>query len=207
MKERKTKPRKKLGSTRVDVSLEDRLKYTRMIVIQKMSPKEVSKIFEAEHGKRMASTTYKRWRREGPDFLKEHANGTRVTKKICRPKYKKKDEIKEKFEEVVIRELEKSQVDGLVGIQEVCLKVQASEEFKSQSKIQDMAFHHDYLVRIIRDFNGRFTTQNSTMLVMSDDEKSMEIARLSSIYSQFPTDCIFNTDEVNKIQKLELIKY
>ena len=72
MKERKTKPRKKLGSTRVDVSLETRLKYTRMIVIQKMKPKEVSKIFEDEHGKPMASTTYKRWRREGPDLLKDH---------------------------------------------------------------------------------------------------------------------------------------
>ncbi|CAG5101413.1 Oidioi.mRNA.OKI2018_I69.YSR.g17064.t1.cds [Oikopleura dioica] len=87
-----------------------------MIVIQKMKTKDLSKIFEDEHGKRMASTTYKRWRREGPDLLKEYANGTRVTKKICRPKYKQKDEIKEKFQEVVIQELKKSQVDGLVSV-------------------------------------------------------------------------------------------
>ena len=59
----------------VDVSLETRLKYTRMI--QKMKPKEVSKIFVAEHGKPMASTTYKRWRREGPDLLKEDEEGRR----------------------------------------------------------------------------------------------------------------------------------
>ena len=99
-KDRKYVQRKKLGSTRIDLSMKKKMQYIRKIITFGESYKKVSQDFRKEFGKELPRTTFWNWKRTGKQVLEASSSGS--THRIS---YKQSEE-KVQFEEEVLKRIQ-----------------------------------------------------------------------------------------------------